>query len=166
MKIILIGFMGAGKSSVAPLLAKKLHHEVIEMDEKIIKKSGLSSIKDIFAKKTEKGFRQLEEEVAKSLRYKDDIVISAGGGVIGNEKTIKHLKHNGIIIFLETSFETILKRLVDISDRPLWKDSKKTKELYEKRLPLYKEYATISVTTDNKSLGQVTDEIIDQIEKL
>lgn len=166
-RIVLIGFMGAGKSSVAPLLAKKLNLLHIEMDELVLKKSKQKTINDILKNQGESTFRNLERQVAKSLKHKSNIMISAGGGVIMNQKTMKHLKENAIVILLDTSFETVKKRLVRTTDRPLWSDQKKTEALYKLRMPLYKKYADIVVTTDSKLIDSVVEEIVVKIgEKL
>ncbi len=165
-KLVLIGFMGSGKTSVAPLLAKKLSKTVVEMDDEIMKKSKRKTVQEIFAKDGEPAFRKKELLVAKSLENKDNVVISAGGGVVMNEKPMTYLGQNALIIFLQTSFETLKQRVGHMTDRPLWKNEQKTKELYNIRLPLYKRYADIIVETDGKSLGQVTNEIIEKIENL
>lgn len=158
-KIVLIGFMGAGKTSIAPLLAKRLRTNVLEMDTYVIRDSGENSIKNIFKKLGEKKFRELEAITAKKMINKKSVVISAGGGVIESGETMEHLSKNAIIVFLETSFETILNRLVDTKDRPLWEDKEKTQKLFENRQPIYKQHADIIVQTDGKSLGQITNEL-------
>ena len=81
MKIVLIGFMATGKSTVAPLVAAKLGLEVVEMDDLIVKQSGRQSIVEIFEDGGEAVFRKLEAAVGKSLEHRDNAVISTGGGV-------------------------------------------------------------------------------------
>jgi len=163
--IVLIGFMGAGKSSVAPLLARKLKFDVLEMDDLVLKKSEKRSIKEIFQTDGEEQFRELEHRVAKSLQNKTRLVISAGGGVVMKEETMEKLKQHATIVFLSTAFEAIEKRLIDTSDRPLWKDISQTKKLFALRKPLYEQYADIIVSTDGKSLGIITDEIEKSLEE-
>ncbi|HEX8965817.1 MAG TPA: 3-phosphoshikimate 1-carboxyvinyltransferase [Patescibacteria group bacterium] len=165
-KIVLIGFMGAGKTSIAPLLAKRLRTNVLEMDEKVIKLSKQKSIKDIFEKYGEKKFRELEAKAAKKIVTQNPVVISAGGGVVENMETMKHLTKNACVVFLETSFGTISNRLVNTQDRPLWKNKEKTKKLFEKRQSLYKQYADVLIQTDGKSLGQITSEIEEKVKYL
>jgi len=158
-KIVLIGFMGAGKTTLAPLLAKRLKKNVVEMDTKVVEISKQKSIKNIFEKYGEKKFREFERQTAQKLGSKKPVVISAGGGVVENEETMGYLSHNATIIFLQTQFETILNRLVNIKDRPMWRDKEKTKQLFINRQALYERYADIIVTTDGKSLGQITNEL-------
>lgn len=161
MKLILIGFMGSGKTTVGNLLAKKLNLEVIEMDELIIKQEG-KSINNIFSQDGEIKFRELETQIAKDLDIKNNVVISTGGGVVTNKKNIDYLKKNGKIIFLKTSFTEIEKRLKNVKDRPLFKDKKKAKELFIFRQSLYEEYADLIVNTNGRSVEEVTYEIISQ----
>jgi 3-phosphoshikimate 1-carboxyvinyltransferase len=161
-KIVLTGFMGAGKSSIAPLLAKKLNFDAIEMDDLVIKKSKKKSIKEIFDTQSEEKFRKLEHKIAKTLINKKNIVVSTGGGVIMNN-TINILKENATIIFLSTEFVTIEKRLSDTTGRPLWKNKKQTRALFDLRKPIYKQHADIIVSTDGKSLEKITEEIIERI---
>lgn len=162
MKIILIGFMGTGKTTVAPILAKKLGLNTIEMDDLIVKKAG-KSIEQIFKEDGEKTFRELEAQTAMELKDVDNAIISTGGGVITNKNILENLKDNSIIIELFASFDTILKRISPKIPRPLFEDKEEAKELYDYRLPLYKSFASINIATDNKTIDQVVDEIIGKI---
>ncbi len=161
MKLILIGFMGSGKTTVAKNLGEKLNLKVIEMDDLIVKRSG-KSISRIFNEDGETRFRELETKVAKSLAKKDKCIISTGGGVVINKININHLKENGKMIFLKTSFLEIKKRLKNINNRPLFKDKKMAKKLFIFRQGLYKKYADLIVSTDGKSVEEITYEIISQ----
>jgi len=147
MKIIFIGFMGAGKSFFAKRLAERLGIERIGTDELALKKSGRVSIGEIFDKDNEIKFRELEIETAKELREKDNAIIDAGGGVVENKIILDYLRENGIVVFLNSSLEIIEKRLKDDGTRPLFKDKEKYRRLYELRMPLYKEYSDITVGT-------------------
>ncbi len=162
MKIVLIGFMGTGKTTVAPILAKKLGLNVIEMDDLITDKAG-KSIKQIFAESGEAGFRELEVAVGKDLQNIDSVVISTGGGVVMNEIILDNLKNNSIIIDLSATFNNVLKRISPKIPRPLFEDKDKAQELYELRKPLYKKFANIQVSTDGKTVNEVVDDIIARI---
>ena len=153
--------MGSGKTTVANILAKKLNLEVIEMDDLIVKKTG-KSISQIFNEDGETRFRELEIKVAKSLAKKDKCIISTGGGVVINKININHLKENGTIIFLKTSFLEINKRLKNIKDRPLFNNKKATKKLFIFRQKIYEEYADLIINTDKKSVEKIIYEIISQ----
>lgn len=158
--IVLVGFMGTGKTAVAKRLAKNLGREFLELDELIEKKEGVS-IREIFEKKGEPYFRTLEKEVVKEAAQRQGVVISAGGGTIIDEENFNNLKKNGIIICLEASPEIILKRTKGKTCRPLLNvpdPKKKIEELLEERDPYYKK-ADHSINTDNLSIEAVTEEI-------
>ena len=161
VKLVLIGFMGSGKTTVAKILAKKLNLEVIEMDDLIIKKSG-KSIDQIFNDDGETKFRELESQIAIDQRNKENIVISTGGGVVINAENIKNLKVNGKMIFLKTSFLEIKKRLINIEDRPLFKNKRSAEKLFKFRQKLYERNADLIVDTDGRSVKEVAYEIISQ----
>lgn len=162
MNIVLIGFMGTGKSSVAPLIARKLKMEYVEMDRLIEKKAG-KSIGEIFKDDGEIVFREYEIEIARSLRDKKNAVISCGGGVVTNKMIIDYLKSNGVVVGLFADFETIFKRVEADLTRPLFKDRKAAKKLFDFRKPLYELYADKKVNTDNKSVEEVAEEIVEVI---
>ncbi|MCX5687815.1 MAG: shikimate kinase [Candidatus Omnitrophica bacterium] len=159
--IILVGFMGTGKSVVGKLLAKKLNRDFLESDD-IIEAKEKMSIKDIFEKKLEPYFRLVEKEVIKEAAKRENVVISAGGGAIIDEENFKNLKNNGIIICLKASPETILKRTKDLKTRPLLNvldPKKRIEELLAKRELFYNK-ADYSVDTDNLSINDVVLKII------
>jgi shikimate kinase len=159
MKIVLIGFMGAGKTTVAKLLAEKLKLEFIDTDALVIKKSGRSTGKEIFEKDGELSFRELEIAVAKELKNKKNAILATGGGVVMNKIILDYLGQDGLIIFLKTSFDESKNRVLE-SLRPLFQDAVKAKELYNFRLPLYEHYANIILETDNKTAEEVATIIL------
>ena len=160
MKIILIGFMGSGKSSVARVLSEKLKLQLIELDDLVLQKSGRTSINEIFEKDGEPAFRNLEKEVSLSLQNRKNAVISPGGGVVQNKLIMQSLKNNGTIIYLETPFEVIEKRFASKSVPPLFKDKVSAAKLYETRKKLYEEFADSVISTENKSIEEIAEEII------
>lgn len=159
MKIILIGFMVSGKTTIAPIIAKKLSLRVIETDD-IIKKLSGKTTGQIFKEDGEVGYRELEIAAAKSIKHIDNVVISTGGGVVMNKIILDYLKENSKIIFLDTSFKTLLRRLDNKIPRPLFKNIEEAEKLYNLRYPLYKTYADIIIKTDNKTYLQTAEEII------
>lgn len=162
MNIILIGFMGSGKTTIAKRLAKKLICNYLDMDDLILKKSKRSNINQIFALDGELKFRELEISVAKKLSKTDNLIISTGGGVVMNRIIIDYLKSSGMIVFLESSFENIKKRLKFDDSRPLFKNPKIAQELFELRQPLYQQYSDLTIKTDQKSLREITNIIIEE----
>ncbi len=154
-KISLIGFMGAGKSTVAALLAQALNIECCEMDEEILRLAqstlgfSASTVSEIIDVHGDSVFRDLEEQVASDLRLRRDLVVSTGGGIIGRAQNMTSLKEaEGVVVFLRTEFETISHRLKDDTGRPLFRDRAKAQRLYQERLPLYERWSDLSVDTD------------------
>lgn len=158
--ITIVGFMGTGKTVVAKKLAEKLDREFLELDAIIVDREGMP-IRDIFEKKGEEYFRKIEKQVVKEASEREGLVISAGGGAIIDEENFKNLKKNSIIICLEASPETILKRTKGNVCRPLLNvpdPKKEIKDLLKKRAPYYKK-ADHSVNTDNLTVEQVVDKV-------
>lgn len=160
MKIILIGFMGAGKTSVASKLSGLLGLPAIETDDLILEKYPEESIYEVFKKYGESDFRRMEIEVAEDLKNKDDCIISTGGGAVMERTVMDCLKaDSGKVFFLRASFTEISKRLRDDYLRPLFKDKKSASELFDLRQPLYENYADVTIETDAKTIGIIADEI-------
>jgi shikimate kinase len=153
--------MGSGKTSVAPLLADLLRLSWIDLDSELLKLTNYSSIAQIISEAGEPHFRELESQVAKSFREASDIVIATGGGVIGNPQNIASLRDNGgVIVFLDTSFTEVLKRITDRSSRPLLRDTDRALQLYNSRLNSYQGASDIVVNTDGKTPLDVATEIV------
>jgi shikimate kinase len=158
MKIILIGFMGAGKSSVGKRLAKKMEVPFFEMDQMIIEKAG-KSIQEIFEQEGEIFFRELEQQVSMEISEKSSGVVSTGGGVVMNNVSMGYLKKGTKLIYLKAGFDTIVNRIGGSKERPLFKDQAKAQELYQLREPLYKYYADQTIESNRKRIEEVVDEI-------
>ena len=166
MRIVLIGFMGSGKTSVAEKLSDKLGLKMIDMDELILKNSGLKTINEIFKENGEKEFRKMEENKAQDLVTEDNVVISTGGGVVINKKTIGFLARNSKIVYLKTNFENAKKRVYMKTLRPpLFQNLKSAKSLFDKRKSLYLSYSDIVIDTNNKGLYEVVGNIIVELER-
>ncbi|HEY5152972.1 MAG TPA: shikimate kinase [Candidatus Saccharimonadales bacterium] len=166
MKLVLIGFMGSGKTTVAPILAEKLGLEIVEMDDLIVHKAGGKSIAEIFEAGGETYFRELETAVAKDLRNHEQAVISTGGGVVMSSAAMDDLVNGAVVIELAAPFTIILQRISSNIPRPLFGDADQAKALYELRKPLYSKYATVRVTTDGKSIEDVVREVTQEVKKL
>lgn len=153
--------MGSGKSSVAQQLARDLNLNMIEMDWVVLQSTGFKNMDELFQNAGELTLREWEIKLAKEWRETQDVVISAGGGVVQNKIILDYLKEQkGKIIYLNTAFSTILDRIVkDNVPRPLFKDMNVAKDLYDFRLPLYKKYADLEVSTDGKTVEQIVIEL-------
>ncbi len=145
--IILCGFMGCGKSTVGALLAKKSGMAFVDMDTYIEKKEH-RSISRIFAESGEDYFREKEREASRELSQKKGLVIAAGGGTLTFEENVQVLRKTGRIVLLDLPLETVSRRLSGDTSRPLLNRPDKEaamKELYERRLPLYRAAADLIV---------------------
>ncbi len=160
-KIILCGFMGCGKSTVGTLLAKKTGMSFVDLDN-YIEKQEKKTVSQIFADSGEEYFRKLERQAAKTLSEKKGVVIAAGGGTLTFPENVEALKKGGLIVLLDLPVETVAERLKNDTTRPLLNRPDKEramKELYDKRLPLYRAAADIIVNADNSPM-QVCKEIM------
>jgi shikimate kinase len=166
--IVLIGFMGSGKTTVSALLGTALGRRIIEMDVEIAQRAGYPSVAKIIDELGEPHFRELESTLAQELSRYNHVVISTGGGIISRAHTMELFKRTGAtIVFLECSFERVQERLSAESElpfeRPLFRDIKRARELFALREPLYREWADIIVPVDTLSPSEVRDRILQSL---
>lgn len=164
-RLILLGFMGTGKSSVAQVLANKLKLDVIDTDELIVEKAGMT-INKIFSNFGEKYFRKLETEVLQDIILSSDKshIVSTGGGIVLKEENWQLLRSDdfSFTISLMALPETIYERVKGDNSRPLLRVNdpyQKICELLEKRKDLYLK-ADFVIWTDNLTTEEVADKII------
>lgn len=160
--IVLVGFLGSGKSSVGKALSQLLEMSVLDSDILIENRAGIS-VRQIFEEYGEKHFRQLEREIITEISHGKNTIISCGGGVVLNDENIENLKKQGRIIFLQAEKETIYDRLLGDESRPLlqnnWGEDTIEKLLME-RLPYYEKAAHLIVHTDGKATDEIAKEIV------
>lgn len=160
--IILIGFMGAGKSSVSAYLNEKLGLQVVEMDQEIVEREGMS-IADIFAVHGEEYFRNLETNLLIEMQTKNNVVVSCGGGAAMRECNVVEMKKNGKVVLLTAKPETIYERVKGSTERPLLNGNMNVEYiagLMEKRRDKYEAAADIVIYTDNKDLQTICEELL------
>ncbi len=159
--IILIGFMGSGKTEVGKRLAKRLGYGFIDTDSMIEARTG-KTIKEIFKEYGEPYFRNLEKEVVKDLVGLQEYVISTGGGIVADIDNLKLLKSIGFIVWLKVTPSRVLERVGSQSHRPLLNVEdplSRIKQLLSRREPFYKE-ADLIIDTDNLTVQEVVEQII------
>ena len=165
--IILCGFMGCGKSTVGALLAKKTGMSFIDLDSYIEKKEN-KTVSKIFADSGEDYFRALEIEAARELSERNGLVIAAGGGTLVFRENVEVLKKSGRIVLLELPVETVAKRLENDTTRPLLNRPDKDeamRELYNKRLPLYRAVCDLELDTTDLSPEETAETILEAFSK-
>jgi len=166
--IILIGYMGVGKGSIAREMIKHSDYMAIDTDD-VIESMQNKKIKTIFEEDGEKYFRDLEKKVAKWLQDSvQNTLISTGGGFYKQ----KNLKKIGTIVLLDSPFDEIIKRIKahpnavkKLKKRPLLADLKKAKELYDERRPEYLNLADIIIDVTDKSAENCSKEILKKVKK-
>lgn len=164
--IVLIGFMGTGKSSVGKVLAKRLGRAWVDIDQKI-EESQKKKIADLFEKEGEAHFRNLEKEMVHQVSQGAGLVITTGGGVVLDAENMQALKKNGVLIALAATPETIFHRVKDSRHRPLLKTTDplgEIRRLLSVRQPLY-EKADHYFHTDGKNASQVAELITERLGK-
>lgn len=163
--IVLIGFMGTGKSTVGMRLAERLHMEFIDMDREIERVTGMP-ISKMFKKHGETRFRSEEELMARKLGQRSNLVIATGGGVVMRSENIEALRQNGILIGLEASPDIILSRVNrKKGSRPLLGKSTTIEDI-ENMLEAREEFyacADYRINTSGKELNKVVNDIIAQV---
>lgn len=163
--IFLIGFMGAGKSTISDYLKNALAMDVVEMDQCIVERQGMS-ISDIFETYGEEYFRELETNLLIEMQSRSNVVVSCGGGVPMRERNVAEMKKNGRVVLLTAKPETILERVKDNHDRPLLENNKNVSfiaDLLEKRRAKYEAAADIVIQTDGKSELEICEELIHRL---
>ena len=163
--IVLIGFMGTGKSSAGKALAKKTGRALVDIDQRVEEKEK-RRIADIFEKDGEAAFRRLEKEAIREAVKGSGLVITTGGGAVLDPENLSALKAGGVVVALEATPETIFQRVKDSRHRPLLKSNDvlgEIRRLLESRRPYYRK-ADVVVSTDGKTALQVADEIAAKLE--
>lgn len=159
--LILIGFMGVGKTVVGRQAANAINSKFLDLDE-VIEKNTNQTIKEIFKVDGESVFRELEYDVLQSSITLDNYVISTGGGIIEFSKSYKLLQDTEQVIWLKASFETIKNRLNsdDIHSRPLFDET--VFDRFNRRQKMYETVANFTVEVDNLSIAEVAETIINR----
>ncbi len=162
--VILIGFMGSGKSSTGVALSYRLQRTVLDTDKLIEKQEG-RSISEIFRKEGEAYFRERETALLRELKKeKAKQIFSTGGGMPLREENRALLSELGTVVYLSVSPETVYERLKGDTTRPLLQGDnplQKIKTLLAEREEFYRQAADMEIRSDGKNTTQVADEIME-----
>jgi shikimate kinase len=167
--LVLIGYRGTGKTTVAQQLALRLGWDWCDSDVEVELRAG-KSIAAQFADEGEPAFRDREAQVIAALVTRDRTVIAAGGGVVLRPDNRRALEQAGAVVWLTAEIETIAARIAaDVSTaarRPnlLTGGEQEIRQLLAERMPLYDQAATIRVATDGRAPGDIAGEIIDRLQ--
>ena len=159
--IVLVGPMGAGKTTIGRQLAKALGRKFFDSDKEIEKRTG-ATIPLIFELEKEEGFRRRESEMLEELVSKPDIVLATGGGAVLSKHNRKQLVEHGFVIYLCAPVEQLVKRTARDKNRPLLQtsDPRKTiQDLLKVRDPLYREVANLVFETNGFTVRQVISKL-------
>lgn len=166
--IILIGFMGCGKTSVGIRLSYELRIPMLDTDKEIERQRRIT-VSEIFEKYGEEAFRNMETEcLTRLLTEKEDRIISVGGGLPVRGENRALLKELGTVFYLRVTAETVCRRLEGDTSRPLLQGDnpeEKVKELLGKRTSVYEEAADVIIDTDDKSFDEIIKEITEKLEE-
>lgn len=167
MNIILIGYRGTGKSTVAKILGQRLERTVISTDEEIVKEVG-QSIPQIVEKFGWDHFRDLETQMCKKLQNQNDLIIDTGGGLILKQENANILKANGTIFWLTAEVSTIVKRISGDTQRPSLSGTKtfveEIEDILQERTPKYQAAADHAIPADQSTPHKLADAILSLIE--
>ena len=152
-----VGFMGAGKTSVARKLARSAGVAAVDMDTFIERRCDMK-VKQIFAESGEAGFRAIETDVLRELACGEPRLVSCGGGVVlaGENRAI--LREHGFVVYLQVTAAEAASRISDVSSRPLFGDLEQAQRVIEGRLPLYEEVADLTIDTAGRGTGSIARE--------
>lgn len=158
--IILIGMPGAGKSTMGVILAKALRMTFIDTDIVIQEKTG-RLLQEIIDTQGAEAFKTIEEETILSLRCYN-AVIATGGSVVFSRRAMKYLKSKGVVIYLDIPYGEMVQRLRNITTRGLVLIAGQSlSDLYNQRIPLYEQYADITIDCSTDDFETCVKKIID-----
>ncbi|MFB9886410.1 shikimate kinase AroK [Balneatrix alpica] len=165
--LILVGPMGAGKTTIGRLLSQSLGMTFMDSDKVIEERAG-ANIPWIFDVEGEEGFRRREEQTIDELTQQSGIILATGGGAVTREANRKVLGQRGVVIYLHATVEQQIERTAKDKNRPLLQTANPAEvlnRLFAQRDPLYRELATLIINTDRRSPRSVVNEIIKKLKQ-
>lgn len=163
--VFLVGFMGAGKTTVSRKLARLTGAASIDMD-RFIERRCDKAIKDLFAEIGEEGFRAIESDVLRELAEGEPRFVSCGGGVVLKEENREILKGAGCVVYLKVTAEEAASRISDVSTRPLFGNLEQAQRVIDGRLAFYEEVADLQIETAGRGSGSIAHEIAGMLKEM
>ena len=160
--VVLIGFMGTGKTRVGQIIARRLGYEFVDTDDLIVRRAGMP-ISEIFAKFGEPHFRDIEQQIVAEVSARESQVIATGGGAPIRQENVQNLRSSGVLFCLNANPETIEKRTARDNSRPLLHTNdrlRQIRELLEYRKQFYAA-ADYQIETSNQTARRVAEQIIE-----
>ncbi len=156
--------MGAGKSTIGRMLAKRLKWKFYDSDHEIERRTGVN-IPLVFDIEGEQGFRKRENKIIDELTSHSGIILATGGGAVLNPKNREYLTERGFVIYLKSGIDQLLKRTAKDQKRPLLQTddpAAKLQEILSEREPFYREVANLIIETDKHTVKSIVDDIFKQ----
>lgn len=165
MKIYLIGFMGAGKTTIGRELAARVDAPFFDLDE-LIESAENASIKDVFAQRGEAYFRRREREILKSTRHLERGVIATGGGTFTFDENIQFIQTEGLSVYLSATYALLRARIGEKAvERPLFRDDVAAHELYSSRIRFYRMADMTVEVREEETPAEICERIVLELPK-
>lgn len=156
--IVLIGMPGAGKSTIGVVLAKRMGCQFVDSDL-VIQAEEEKLLHEMIAEKGIDGFLAIENRINASLHVKNAVIATGGSAVYGRE-AMAHLKEDGIVVYLQLSYEAVRERLGDLNERGvIIREGQTLLDLYQERTPLYEAYADIVMDCEDISIRETAAQL-------
>jgi len=165
MKIYLVGFMGAGKTTVGRELATRLDLPFFDLDDLVVAAEKMS-IKDLFEQRGEAYFRKRERDILRSTKYLDAGVIAAGGGTFTFDENIQLIQSEGLSVYLSAPYALLRSRIVDKSgERPMFRDDVAAHELYANRIRYYRMADVTIEIREDETPAEIVERLLLELPK-
>ena len=165
MKIYLVGFMGAGKTTVGRELASRLDAPFFDIDD-LVEASEKMSIKELFATHGEPYFRKRERDFLRSTKYLESAVVATGGGTFTFDENIQFIQTEGLSVYLSAPYALLRARIGDkAAERPLFRDDMATHELFASRIKYYKSADVTIEIREEETPGEIVERLLLELPK-
>ena len=160
--IFFIGFLGAGKSTLARNLGRMFHRRYVDTD-RLVERRAHRSISELFAQEGEGRFRALETEALASLRTKRSLLVSCGGGIVETPRNIELMHAMGYCVYLDGDLDDSLRQIRSLQNRPDFRTPEHAARLYRHRTPLYRQAADLTVDIRGRTFEEVSYRCADML---